>query len=92
MEHFYSFLTLNGVDAFLFQVEDPHKSLKDVMSSEVKRRDKLVFIASKNSLQSEGCQYELSVCRQEYKYNCSIRPIGCVLIKADSLVTTLVIL
>ncbi|GGI58479.1 toll/interleukin-1 receptor domain-containing protein [Winogradskyella haliclonae] len=62
----YSFLRLNGIDVFLFEIDDPHKNLKRVMADEVAERDMLVFIASKNSLRSEACQFELSNCRAKY--------------------------
>lgn len=58
-----NFLIINGVKVFLFQMEDPHKELKSIMAEEIENHDKVLFIASQNSLKSKGCQFELSRCR-----------------------------
>ena len=61
----YNFLVLNGIKVFLFEIDDPSGTLEDVMSEKVLEYDKLLFIASENSLKSEACQFELTKCREK---------------------------
>lgn len=63
----HAFLVLNGINVFLFQIDDPHKSLKSIMSQEIENRERMIFVASENSLKSRGCQFELTQCRQKFK-------------------------
>lgn len=65
----YSFLRINGVSAFLFEEDNPHKPLKSMLEKEISNYDKLIFIASINSLQSEGCHFELTKCRGKHMKN-----------------------
>ncbi len=55
-----------GILTFLWEKDAPAgKPLKDIMSSGVKEKDRVLFISSKNSLKSKACQYELTTGRQK---------------------------
>ena len=41
------------------------------MSREIRHREKIVFIASENSIKSKACQYELTEVRKRYNNNWS---------------------
>jgi len=57
----YEFLKSKKSSCFLWQEDAPGgQYLEHVMASEIKKRSKVVFIASQNSLKSAACQFELS--------------------------------
>jgi len=59
-------LLAKGIMTFLWEKDAPGgKKLTDIMSSNVKAKDRVLFIASENSLRSEACQYELSEARKK---------------------------
>lgn len=71
-------LKRRGVKTFLWGKDAPSgRPLEDIMSSNVKKHDKTLFIASANSLKSIACQYELSEGRkkQEATWNSIFFPI-----------------
>jgi len=45
----------------------PQKPLKTTMSEQIEKRDKMIFIASKNSLKSRACHFELGQSREKHK-------------------------
>ncbi|MBO0950893.1 toll/interleukin-1 receptor domain-containing protein [Fibrella forsythiae] len=59
-------LGIFGIKRFLFGQDDPHRLLKKIMSEEIDKHDKVLFICSENSLKSVGCRFELSKCRLKY--------------------------
>lgn len=72
--------TLNrrGIMTFLWEYDSPGgKSLKNIMSSNIKNKDRVLFIASENSIKSKACQFELSKGRekQEITWNDVFFPI-----------------
>jgi len=72
--------TLNrrGIMTFLWEYDSPGgKSLKNIMSSNIKNKDRVLFIASENSIKSKACQFELSKGRekQEITWNDVLFPI-----------------
>lgn len=59
-------LRRRGILTFQWEKDSPGgKSLKKIMSTEVKAKDRILFIASSNSLKSEACQFELSEGRKK---------------------------
>src|SRR5690606_16631448 len=59
-------LSLNGVKTFLWEKDAPGgEYLEDIMSSNVRTHDTILFIASENSLRSKACQFELSEGRKK---------------------------
>lgn len=58
--------TKRGIRTF-FWVKDapPGETLKDIMRSGVRANDRIIFIASANSIRSEACQFELSEGRRK---------------------------
>jgi hypothetical protein len=63
---------------FLWEYDSPGgKSLKNIMSSNIKNKDRVLFIASENSIKSKACQFELSKGRekQEITWNDVFFPI-----------------
>jgi uncharacterized protein YjbI with pentapeptide repeats len=53
-------LIRKGVVTFLWENDAPGgKDLKKIMRENIKEKDRLLFIASENSLRSKACQYEL---------------------------------
>lgn len=67
-----------GIKTFLFEKDAPGgRPLLDIMSTNIQRYDKLLFIASHNSLRSKACQYELSEARrkQEKLWETTLFPI-----------------
>ena len=59
-------LRRRGVLTFLWENDSPGgKTLESIMSSNVKEKDRVLFIASKDSLKSKACHYELSQGRQK---------------------------
>jgi len=51
----------NGINTFLWEVDAPYgKSLKKIMIENINKYDKLLFIASTNSIKSPACQFELT--------------------------------
>jgi len=63
-------LKKRGVMTFLWQKDAPGgKRLKQIMSTYVNKFDKVLFIASKNSLKSEACHFELTNGRKKQDKN-----------------------
>jgi uncharacterized protein YjbI with pentapeptide repeats len=55
-----------GVKTFLWENDAPvGNSLEDIMANNVKKHDRVLFIASIHSLTSKACQYELSEGRKK---------------------------
>ncbi len=63
--HLRNFLVARGVDVFFFELDSQPTLLKELMQKEIYKRDIFLFIASKNSLMSEPCQFELSNCQEK---------------------------
>jgi uncharacterized protein YjbI with pentapeptide repeats len=62
----YQILKKNDVRAFLWEVDAPGgKPLKEIMASGIQRHERLLFIASENSIRSQACQFELSEGRRK---------------------------
>lgn len=54
-------LIKKGIKTFLWEKDAPGgKRLEDIMTSGVRRHDKVLFIASEHSIRSKACQFELS--------------------------------
>lgn len=63
-------LLSKGIKTFFWQRNAPAgRRLKDIMASNIKTYDKLLFVASKDSLKSEACQFELQEARKKYYKN-----------------------
>lgn len=63
-------LLMKGVITFLWEKDAPGgRSLTKIMSENVYKHERLVFIASKNSIRSEACQFELSEGRKKQDKN-----------------------
>lgn len=59
-------LRSRGVFTFLFERDAPGgKRLKSIMSQGIEKHDRLLFIASENSIKSEACQFELTEGRRK---------------------------
>lgn len=59
-------LRSNGVSTFLWEKDAPGgKPLKKIMSENIQKYDRLLFIASTDSLKSKACQFELSEARRK---------------------------
>lgn len=59
-------LRLKGVSTFLWENDAPGgKSLKKIMSENIEKNDKILFIASENSIKSQACRYELTEGRKK---------------------------
>jgi TIR domain len=56
-------LIKRGVRVFYFQKDDPQKTIAAAMRDGVSSSDRLLFVASKHSLRSRACHYELTICR-----------------------------
>jgi uncharacterized protein YjbI with pentapeptide repeats len=55
-----------GVTTFLWERDAPGgKTLKHIMKSSIDSKDRILFIASENSLKSEACHFELSEGRKK---------------------------
>lgn len=71
-------LNRRGIMTFLWEYDSPGgKTLKHIMSSNIKDKDRVLFIASKDSIKSKACQFELSKGRekQEITWNDVLFPI-----------------
>lgn len=71
-------LNRRGIMTFLWEYDSPGgKTLKNIMSSNIKDKDRVLFIASKDSIKSKACQFELSKGRekQEITWNDVLFPI-----------------
>jgi uncharacterized protein YjbI with pentapeptide repeats len=56
----------NGVKTFLWEKDAPGgQLLEDIMENNIKKHDKILFIASQNSIKSKACQFELSKARKK---------------------------
>ena len=54
-------LKKKGISTFLWEKDAPGgKGLKKIMKENVKKHDRLLFIASENSIKSKACHFELS--------------------------------
>jgi len=63
-------LLMKGVVTFLWEKDAPGgKPVLTIMSENVQKHERLVFIASKNSIRSEACQFELSEGRRKQERN-----------------------
>lgn len=59
-------LLSKGVITFLWEKDaPPGKTLKKIMKENVKKHDRIIFIASINSIRSKACQFELTEGRQK---------------------------
>lgn len=55
-----------GVNTFLWERDAPGgRRLKKIMAENIQNHDRLLFIASKHSLKSEACHYELQEAREK---------------------------
>ena len=56
----------NGVNTFLWEKDAPiGETLKDIMFENVHKYDRVLFVASENSIKSPACQYELTQAREK---------------------------
>ena len=59
-------LLKNGLKTFLWEKGAPGgQLLEDIMENNIKKYDKIFFIASENSIRSKACQFELSQARRK---------------------------
>lgn len=59
-------LVKNGVNTFLWEKDAPFgESLKNIMFENVHKYDRVLFVASANSLKSQACHYELTQAREK---------------------------
>ncbi len=59
-------LQANGVKTFLWEKDAPGgQQLDDIMENNIKQFDRVLFIASENSIKSKACQFELSQARKK---------------------------
>jgi uncharacterized protein YjbI with pentapeptide repeats len=57
-------LLKNGLKTFLWEKDAPGgQLLEDIMENNIKKFDKVLFIASQNSIKSKACQFEISQAR-----------------------------
>lgn len=57
----------NGVKTFFWQDDAPGaRKMKKIMSENIRDFEKFLFVASKNSLKSGACHYEIGVARRKY--------------------------
>jgi uncharacterized protein YjbI with pentapeptide repeats len=71
-------LTNKGVSTFLWEKDAPGgKSLSKIMKENIKDKDRLLFIASKDSIKSKACHFELTQGRlkQEISWEETLYPI-----------------
>lgn len=61
-------LRTKGVNTFLWQENAPGgKYLTKIMSENIQKHDRLLFIASKDSIKSKACHFELTKGREKYE-------------------------
>ena len=66
VQRLYDQLTSKGIPCFFWMKDaPPGQPLEDIMTSGIKVHDKVLFIASKDSLKSNACQFELSEGRKK---------------------------
>ncbi|MCM4160883.1 TIR domain-containing protein [Antarcticibacterium flavum] len=59
-------LQRRGIMTFLWELDSPGgKPLKDIMVDNIKEKDRILFIASKDSIKSRACQFELTQGRKK---------------------------
>lgn len=59
-------LNNQGIRTFMWENDAPGgKPLEDIMTSGIGAHDKLLFIASENSIRSKACQFELTTARKK---------------------------
>jgi hypothetical protein len=69
-KYIYKYLQSSGVQCFLWENDAPGgRFMKYIMVNEIKKRNKIIFIASEKSLKSEACQFELSEGRAKQSIN-----------------------
>lgn len=62
----YNRLIQNSIKVFIWEKDAPGgKPLEDIMTSGIGTHDKLLFIASKDSIRSKACQFELTTARKK---------------------------
>lgn len=60
------YLLKNGVNTFLWEKDAPvGEPLKNIMFDNVHKYDRVLFVASENSLKSQACHYELTQAREK---------------------------
>lgn len=65
-ERINSSLNKEGIRTFLWKNDAPGgKPLEEIMTSGISSHDKLLFIASENSIKSKACQFELTTARKK---------------------------
>jgi hypothetical protein len=68
----HDYLNLKNIKCFLWEKDAPGgKFLKQIMDSEIKKHDKIIFVSSTHSLKSEACQFELTQGRLKQNLNWS---------------------
>lgn len=61
-------LRRHGVNTFLWERDAPGgKRLTHIMRDNINKHDRLLFIASRDSLKSQACHFELAEARERYK-------------------------
>lgn len=65
-ERIYDALKKRGIRAFLMQKDDPNRSFETIMVEEIKKHERILFIASENSVKSDACHFELTEGRKKY--------------------------
>lgn len=59
-------LNNRGIKTFIWEKDAPGgHTLEDIMSTNIKKHDKILFVASTNSIKSKACQFELSEGRKK---------------------------
>ena len=59
-------LQRRGIVTFLWELDSPGgKPLEDIMAHNIKEKDRILFIASRNSVKSKACQFELTQGRKK---------------------------
>ncbi|MEO6520037.1 MAG: TIR domain-containing protein, partial [Mucilaginibacter sp.] len=65
-ERLHKELTAKGIRSFFWMKDaPPGELLENIMSSGIKSHDKILFVASKDSIKSPACQFELSEGRRK---------------------------
>ena len=65
-------LNNQGIRTFMWEKDAPGgKPLEDIMTSGIGAHDKLLFIASENSIRSKACQFELTTARKKQELSWS---------------------
>ncbi len=59
-------LRKRGAEVFMFEHDDPGGKLDSMMVDQIEKKDRLLFIASEESLKSRNCQFELTQARLRF--------------------------